>query len=277
LINSIWDGTFPCAIGRGRDGEQVTRAAITFDFHNTIAQCDEWFDIEVSGLVSAFLRWQSNDRGIPVDTDTLWSADQAYRELRRRVREHGNELTAEECVATVLDELTLLYDDREITRGVEHLMRPAVALAQPMAGAIETINELANVGIPLGVVSSAVYHPFLLWTLDQFGVVEAFETITTSASAGFYKSRPEIYFTALTALNATAERSVHVGDSLMYDVGGAQRAGMRTVLLEKSHQKASTNPKPDLTLPSLVDSAPRILGLLNEQTEASGISLLGAL
>jgi FMN phosphatase YigB (HAD superfamily) len=243
----------------------MTRAAVTFDFHNTIAHCDEWFDIEVKGLISAFLRWQSEDRGIPIDRQTLWSADQAYGQLRQAVREHGNELTAEECVATVLDELSLSYDDQEIARGIDQLMRPNVALSEPIPGAIETIHGLADAGVPLGIVSSAVYHPFLLWTLEHFGIDGAFESVTTSASAGFYKSRPEIYLSALVALDATPERSVHVGDSRKYDVGGAQRAGMRTVWLAPGRQEGQEEgiqPAPDLTLPTLHGSAPHILNLL---------------
>ena len=241
----------------------MTRAAVTFDFHNTIAQCDEWFDIEVNGLVSAFLRWRSVDRGIPIDEQTLWSADQAYKALRTGIREHGNELTSEECVATVLDELSLSYDDREIARGIDQLLRPTLESTRPMPGAIDTITELAFTGVPLGVVSSAVHHPFLLWTLERFGLIDVFESVMTSASAGYYKSRPEIYISALNALDASPELSVHVGDSRLYDVGGAQRIGMRTVLIAVSGRPDGASAVPDLTLPNLLDSAPLILDLLN--------------
>jgi len=246
----------------------MARSAVTFDFHNTIAQCDEWFDIEVNGLVSAFLRWQSVDRGVPVDDQTLWSADQAYKALRTGIREHGNELTSVECVAAVLDELSLSYDDREITRGIDQLLRPTLESTQPMPGAINTVIELADSGVPLGVVSSAVHHPFLLWTLERFGVIDAFTTVTSSASAGYYKSRPEIFLSALSALDATPEQSVHVGDSPLYDVGGAQRAGMRTVLVSGRNRSDGPEALPDLTLPDLLDSAQLILGLLNRGSSA---------
>jgi HAD superfamily hydrolase (TIGR01509 family) len=247
----------------------MARAAVTFDFHNTIARCDEWFDIEVNGLVSAFLRWQSVDRGVPIDEQTLWSADQAYKALRTAIRDHGNELTSEECVATVLDELSLSYDDREIARGIDQLLRPTLEFTQPMPGAIETIARLGDAGVPLGVVSSAVHHPFLEWTLERFGVNDAFSTVTTSASAGYYKSRPEIFLSALTALDALPEYSVHVGDSPRYDVGGAQRAGMRTVLVSGRDRQDGSNVVPDLTLPDLLDSAPLILDLLNQRSGES--------
>jgi HAD superfamily hydrolase (TIGR01509 family) len=241
----------------------MANAAITFDFHNTIAQCDEWFDIEVKGLVSGFLRWQSVDRGVTFDPETLWSADESYRQLRQRVREHGNELTAEACVATILDELTLSYSDEEISRGVHELMWPAVASTAPIPGAVETIRALKEAGVALGVVSSAVHHPFLLWTLDRFGIGRDFDDVTTSASAGFYKSRPEIYWSALVALDARPEASIHIGDSHRYDVGGARKAGMRTVLITSEDIDPDVAPLPDLTLESLVESTSSILELFN--------------
>jgi HAD superfamily hydrolase (TIGR01509 family) len=254
----------------------MATAAITFDFHNTIAQCDEWFDIEVRGLVSGFLRWKSTDRGITFDSETLWSADEAYRQLRQSVREHGNELTAEACVATILDELNLAYSDEEIARGINELMLPALASTAPIPGAVETIRELKEAGVALGVVSSAVHHPFLLWTLERFGIGREFDDVTTSASAGFYKSRPEIYWSALTALGARPEESIHIGDSHRYDVGGARKAGMRTVLITTEHIDPDVAPLPDLTLESLVESAPSILELFNRPSSNTVAGIAGA-
>src|SRR4051794_39373997 len=158
-------------------------SAITFDFHNTLAQADAWFDIEVTGLVSGFLRWRSADQGKSIDPESLWSADMAYRQLRTGIREHGNELSAEACIATILDELNIAYRDDEIALGVEALMLPALSSTSPISGAIETVRALKSQGVLLGVVSSAVHHNFLLWTLDRFGIRDEFNVITTSASA----------------------------------------------------------------------------------------------
>jgi FMN phosphatase YigB (HAD superfamily) len=85
--------------------------------------------------------------------------------------------------------------------------------------------------------------------------------VVSSAECGYYKSRPEIYWSALARLDADAHRSVHVGDSPRYDVEGAARAGMKTVWLRRSDafQPAIA---PDLTLASLEQSAPQLLHLL---------------
>jgi len=46
--------------------------AITFDFHNTLAACPEWFELEVRTLPSSFLNWwadQPGFAGAPGDND----------------------------------------------------------------------------------------------------------------------------------------------------------------------------------------------------------------
>src|SRR5262249_61886466 len=112
-------------------------------------------------------------------------------------------------------------------------------------------------------VASAVYHPFLEWTLERFGIRDAFAVVTTSASAGYYKSRPEIYLQTLQRLEVDPARSVHVGDSWRFDVVGARRAGMRTVLIAAEHDPAAWEEfTPDLVVASLEHAAPRSMVVL---------------
>jgi FMN phosphatase YigB (HAD superfamily) len=241
----------------------VTAGGITFDFHNTIAACETWFHLEVRYLVSAFLTWEAAARGAAPKPGLPVAADAAYRRLRLAIHHHGHELPAERCVATVLDQMGVAVDAAVISRGVDEMMRAALAETKPMAGAVETVKALAGQGVALGIVSSAVHHPFLEWTLERFGIRDAFAAVTTSASAGYYKSRPEIYWQTLHELGTAAAVSVHVGDSVRFDVGGAQRAGMRTVLVSADHDGSDPlAPVPDLVVPTLRDAAPRILGVL---------------
>ncbi len=240
----------------------MTGGAVTFDFHNTLARCDPWFELEVRRLVSAFLTWQAAERGVGAEPSLLADADASYRRLRDEIIEHGNELSAEACVARVLSGLRIPVDPEVIRRGVEALMRDTLAEASSLPGAVATVRALNAAGVPLGIVSSAVYHPFLVWTLERFGLGEAFADVTTSASAGFYKSRPEIFWHAAAALGVAPERVVHVGDSYRYDVEGARRAGMRTAWLHDHASAPPAGPPPDLTLDDLAGAAPRILDLL---------------
>ena len=245
--------------------------AITFDFHNTLAACPEWFELEVRSLPSSFLCWWSDRNGQALASDLLEESDVHYRQLRKEIMDHGNELTAESCLDIVFASMRLDISEDDLRMGVGHLMSEALTGVTPIPGAVETVHEIHLAGVPLGIVSSAVYHPFLEWTLESFGIREAFSAIVTSASAGFYKSRPEIYEHAAVALSASPARMVHVGDSLRFDVGGASRAGMGTVWLRENRDGAEDPAiEPDLTLPTLEAAAPQILALLESRQPERG-------
>jgi FMN phosphatase YigB (HAD superfamily) len=244
----------------------VSGQAITFDFHNTLAACPEWFELEVRRLPSSFLHWWAEQDGHEVTPQLVAEADDRYRRLRRAIMDHGNELSAEACLDAVFAQMRLRVPEDALLTGSEHLMRQALAGLSPMPGAVETVREIHRAGILLGVISSAVYHPFIEWALESFGIREAFRAIVTSASAGYYKSRSEIYVHAADALGAAPGNMVHVGDSLRFDVGGASRVGMGTVWLRSERASAEDESfEPDLTLDTLDSSAPQILALLRSR------------
>ena len=204
-------------------------AAITFDFHNTIALSDAWFQVEVFDLVGSYLRWRAAEDGDIASEHLVAEANAVYRSLRQAIHHHGHELTSEESIDIVLRRLGIEESPARIEAGSVAIMRETVASAAPVPGVVETIEALHSAGIPLGIVSSAIHHPFLGWCLDAFGLGGRFSSIVTSASAGYYKTRPEIYWIALRQLDADPARSVHIGDSFRFDVICGRRAGLRTV------------------------------------------------
>ncbi|HEX5992270.1 MAG TPA: HAD family hydrolase [Thermomicrobiales bacterium] len=244
--------------------------AITFDFHNTLASCPEWFELEVRRLPSSFLQWWTARDGRQFGPAQLDEADARYRQLRHEIMEHGNELTAEACLEQVFGAMRLQVPKEDVRTGVANLMHGALAGASPIPGAVTTVREIHRAGVQIGIVSSAVFHPFLEWTLESFGIRDAFDVVITSASAGFYKSRAELYVHAAELLGATPDRMVHVGDSFRFDVAGARRAGMGTVWLRRD-QAESDDPsiRPDLVLTTLEAAAPEILMLLRSRSPDS--------
>ena len=245
---------------------------ITFDFHNTLVRCDPWFELEVRELPAAFLIWRASHLGVAPPPGTDAAARIAYRHLRRRIVEHGQELPAERCVAEVLKELGVSVEESTIAAGVESVMRNTLAAAEPVAGALGTVRQLACSGATLAVISSAVYHPFLVWALDRFEMMPYFAAVITSASAGYYKSRTEIFDLAVRELGGSPTGSVHVGDSLIYDVGTAKRAGMGTVWLSDT-AAPDGGETPDLTLSSLEGAASAILAVGRSPAVNVGIPL----
>lgn len=213
-------------------------SAITFDFHETLIHCPAWFDLEVRRLPAAVLRAVRSADDRAVDPGEAESVTVAYRALRRAIIDHGHELPAAACVELSFRRAGIEILNSSIVESIDELMREALGDAEPLAGAAEAIYAAAATGRPLGIVSSAVHHDFLIWSLDRFDLLSAFASVVTSASAGFYKSRPEIYWTALRELDADPTSSIHIGDSHRYDVEGAARAGMRTIWLNTSGEAA---------------------------------------
>jgi FMN phosphatase YigB (HAD superfamily) len=220
-----------------------------------LASCDAWFEVEVRTLVPDLLRWQAREGDVVAD-ELLRAAAQRYRVLRQEVLRCGIEQDAHACAMRVLEELGLPGDRDAVQRGVAEIMRATLVGVAPLPCAIECVRSLAAQGLPLVVVSSAIYHPFLEWTLESFGILDVFEVVITSASCGYYKSRPEIYRHALDVLGIAPDELVHVGDSHEYDVTTAGRLGVRTVWLNAD---ADIDHGADMRVSTLCGLAPAVL------------------
>lgn len=219
-----------------------TNRVISFDFHNTLAQCDEWFDLEVRDLIPAFLSWQAAQRGKGApDETTINQAVDYYREVRREVMESGIEQDAHTSVKLVCNRLGIRTTNGEIDRGLAEVMYPALHSTTALPGAVEAVKSLRGHGHKLAVISSAIYHPFLDWTLEKFDIAQDIEVVITSASCGWYKSTPRIYEHALELLDVSPSSMIHVGDSYRFDVEPASSIGISTVLVDwgglAAHQK----------------------------------------
>ena len=243
------------------------KKTITFDFHNTLIECDEWFQIEIRTLVSDVLRYWHDLGEIDVPDSMFAAADAEYRKLRLAIHGHGHELPADRAVRTILERIGFAMSWEAIDIALDAIMRRAFETAHPVEGAQRAVADLTGAGIQLGIVSIAVHHDFLLWSLDRFDLACAFSQITTSASSGFYKSRPEIYWSALDDLQARSANALHIGDSLRFDVGGAARAGLRTAWYQRPDAKdaPSAELSPDLIVTSLATAAPALLDILDRK------------
>lgn len=248
-------------VGRPRVPRQGTSVpVITFDFHNTIATCDPWFALEVRDLPWAVALRLDLPASGRFERREL---DDAYATLRRGVIVSGNEIDAFDAVFTILTRHGAVVDRRTVERAVDEVMRETLSSMEPVEGIGDTVRYLHNRRCRLGIVSSAVHHQFVEWSLDRLGLRDAFATVVTSAIAGYYKSSPLIYAHALRALDADAGRSVHVGDSSRWDVEGSQRAGMTAIWFDTGRVETPSATLaapivPELTLTSMAGAGPLI-------------------
>ncbi len=237
---------------------------LTFDFHNTLAHCDPWFDLEVRDLPWAVLE-DLDIAAVGIDKARV---DGAYRQLRLDVIASGNEIDAYDAVWRIFTDLDIETDRETIARTIDDLMFQSTLAMEPVTGAVETVKHMHAAGTKLGVISSAVHHRSLDWILGRLDIAGCFDTVVTSASCGFYKSTTAIFDAALAQLGGEAAMSVHVGDSLRWDVATSQRTGMTAVWLQTGRAEAFSTDAPevtpDLSLTTLEDAGPQLVNLLEQ-------------
>lgn len=242
--------------------ESCALQVLTFDFHNTLAHCDPWFDLEVRDLPWAVL--QLLDISPPATRKA--QVDDAYRQLRLDVIASGIEIDAYDAVWRILGDLGVAADQATVRMAIDDLMYRSTVAMEPVVGAVQTVRHLHAAGVRLGVVSSAVHHLSLDWILDRLGIASCFDAIVTSASCGYYKSTTAIFDASLGLLGGDAATSVHVGDSLRWDVATAQQAGMTAVWLQTPRRDTFAARTPDitpaLTLQTLEQAGPVLVDLL---------------
>ena len=102
---------------------------------------------------------------------------------------------------------------------------------------IAALPEIAATCVKLAVVSNA--DGSVARRLAEEGIVQvgsgpgtSVEAVIDSSVVGVAKPDPRIFEPALAAVGAEAAQAIHVGDSVLADVGGARAAGIRPIHLD---------------------------------------------
>lgn len=102
--------------------------------------------------------------------------------------------------------------------------------------AVETLKALKTKGYHVGLITDSD-NDYLKAQLEALGILELFDSITTSEEAGFYKPHPRIFELALEKANVKGEEAIYVGDNPLKDCVGARQVDMVSVLLDKRGNK----------------------------------------
>ncbi len=99
----------------------------------------------------------------------------------------------------------------------------------PLPGAVEGVAAVAAAGYQVAVVSNA--DGKVSDDLEAAGFGHLFDTIIDSSVVGVSKPDPAIFAFALEALGVEAADAWYVGDSRVFDLGGAKAAGLAEFVL----------------------------------------------
>jgi putative hydrolase of the HAD superfamily len=134
------------------------------------------------------------------------------------------------CAAVLCDHLPPAARTLGLEEMVEALMH-AIRF-RPYPDAAPALGRLRLLGIRTAVVSN--WDVSLRRILGEIGLGGLVDDIVVSAEAGVAKPAPGVFELALRRLRCPAHRTLFVGDSPETDIAGAQRAGLRAVLVDRA-------------------------------------------
>ncbi len=93
------------------------------------------------------------------------------------------------------------------------------------------LRWLRDSGYYLGVISNSVGT--MEQQLNRIGLAPYFRTILDSAVVGVEKPHPEIFHMAVERAAISPSEALFIGDTYATDIGGARRAGIRGLLMDR--------------------------------------------
>lgn len=211
--------------------------AVFFDFYNTLCTwgqpliarlqkiADRYgFEIDAARYAAARENLYAEASGSDPTTHTLLGTMQ---EIIESYCEFVRELGVQEHVEQVTWELLQS----------EHSLFAASA-ATLYDDTVPTLQHLRDAGFKLAIVSN--WDTPLEPLTERLGIAEYFDAIVASHDARVRSEKPDphIFNYALTAVNVSVEKVVHVGDTYQADIVGARGVGIRPILLDRDGTQA---------------------------------------
>jgi putative hydrolase of the HAD superfamily len=109
---------------------------------------------------------------------------------------------------------------------------------------VKTFDKVVNMlkelkkDYQLGIISNVSSEEVVYQIVSDLNIDRFFEVIITSAGFGVRKPYPGIFYYALRGLGVEKIDSViFVGDSMIHDIKGAKKLGMKTILISNYKEK----------------------------------------
>jgi putative hydrolase of the HAD superfamily len=214
--------------------------AITFDVGGTLIH--PWPSV---GHVYSQVAARHGYRELPVDTlnqqfAAAWAAKEAFNHSRAEwlalVKQTFAGSLADVAVEKFFDDLYAHFAQREAWKVFDDV-QPA-------------LDELRRTGLLLGIISN--WDERLRPLLRDLQLSQYFPMIVISNEVGSAKPDRAIFHRAVELLGVPAGSILHVGDSFDEDVTGAERAGMKALLLDRKGKTDSAGRR-DRTLEAIPD------------------------
>ncbi len=237
---------------------------VIFDMGGTLlhfnAPDTTWEDTEKLGARSVYRHLHAAGYRLPPEDEALQSAWQHAINIWESIT--GNYDPAVLTLSVQLRALAHLWGTNGLSAAmldaITHVYMAAIqGHVYPLDHAAETLRALREKGYRVGLISNTfwpgtAHHG----DLGRFALLPYLEHLVFSADAGAWKPHADVFQLGMEGLGLTPDETVYVGDSLFFDVWGAQQAGLRAVWIEQSRRwlpDGMDDVTPDATIKQLPD------------------------
>jgi len=190
--------------------------AVIFDLYDTLVDYDDAASRAFSDSVADFLDRPRDDFA--------------------RVWRDGRPLRETGPLAPYLRTLGLdAAQTREVTARRLDWTRKLVS--RPRPGAIEALRRLRARGLATGLITVCSEDLPMVW--DQTPFAPFIDVAVFSSSVGLRKPDPRIYRLACAQLEIEPQAAIFVGDGANDELAGAERVGMRAIMIHREGDEAA--------------------------------------
>jgi len=215
--------------------------AVLFDLGGTLIDykggLTTWEETEQRALRAVYRLWLGEGRPLPDETTFLQSlAADMDREWKAGIA-GLRPVTCDSILQGSSQALGLTLTPAEVRQATLTFYNDLRTRLILMPGAVETVAALRRQGQRLGLVSNTIWPgDWHREDMRRFNLLDYFESLHFSADIGDWKPGTAIFQRTLAALGVTPQEAVYVGDVPEVDVIGAQRSGMKAILIDPNQQ-----------------------------------------
>lgn len=185
-------------------------------------------DLEASGFPARVEQFHQAERAGKKKLDeVLWP------QIRQgRIPRTTNHVFWEHYLTALMDQLRPSPESRkEVVDRVIGGFRDIHTWSKVLPDTIPTLQKLKAAGYYLAVISNS--DGTVEGELQRAGLHEYLEFVIDSSVVGVEKPHPEIFEMALKRAGVKPNEAIYVGDTHPIDIGGAELAGIRGILIDR--------------------------------------------
>jgi HAD superfamily hydrolase (TIGR01549 family) len=174
-----------------------------------------------------------NEQGLIVGEEFAMQFHAARERGWKLADESGVEQRAEDALRETLANLGHASLDGLVPRATRVFFQAIEPHWKPYSDALTTVQELSRRGLRVGLISNADDVDLVHNQVKYMGFAPYLSpTLSSAEEPRWRKPDPRIYHLVSNAWKIAPSEIVMVGDSPMYDIVGAHRAGMRSILID---------------------------------------------